>query len=84
MPQNLDSVGFKYQIGDVLIHKALNWLQTKTSAQTFVQIVVLERLAQECPGGVQLHYNCRIVGPDGQLCSDKCLHEHELMPLPTE
>ena len=82
---------FKFQMGDVLVHKAHAGLPpaSKESFQMFqdasiktcVRFVVTERVAQECPGGVQLHYICRgVKGMDVGTNVD--LLEEELMLFP--
>jgi hypothetical protein len=50
---------FKFEIGEILVHRA----SLIPPAQPFcLRLFVLERFSQECPGGVQVHYRCRVVG----------------------
>ena len=49
---------FEFQIGDIV--------QQKIAANhTNRKMVVIERIYQECPGGVQLHALCRHIGGEG-------------------
>lgn len=98
-PANLDSLGFKYAIGDTLLHAGMAhvkppaperpdapaWaLSRQISAMTCIRLVVTERIAQECPGGVQLKYGVTAVrGADGHLDGSGVLLEEELIPLPS-
>lgn len=51
---------FKYQIGDILIHRAaLAECVAAAAAGQYrwpAALLVVERNGQQCPGGVQLHY----------------------------
>ncbi len=53
----LDMVGFKFKIGQMVEHVS----KTHPSGE---KLLVVGRLAEECYGGVQLHYQCR-------PCSDR-------------
>lgn len=70
--QKMDDMGFKFKVGDVLqaiftpktIEKdeEPSWVRAK---EVF-KLHVIERLYQECPGGIQRHYICRpITAKDG-------------------
>lgn len=48
---------FKFAIGDIVMLK-----QSKATSKFGHGMMVVERLYQECPGGVQLHYICRNEG----------------------
>lgn len=48
--------GFLFSIGDVLQHKA------EEDGPDKIKLFVVERLAHQCPGGVQRHYRCRVLG----------------------
>lgn len=69
---------WKYQIGDVLTHRLYLADPVVEGAPRFL---VLERMAQECPGGVQLHYLVRGTSEEQALIAqpDRLL-EHELVP----
>lgn len=56
--QQLDAL-FKFKIGDVL-----QMAHTPYRARSS-RLHVVERLLQQCPGGVQLHYRCRAFVGDG-------------------
>ena len=77
-----DDLGFLYPVGSILTHRAL--LQ-EPAASSPVRLFVVERLFQNCPGGVQRHYRCRavsaVLSPDRQLGNVVQLHEEELAPL---
>lgn len=82
---NLDAVGFKYKIGDLLVHKGLLPLSTEEKGYRMMErviYVVVGRIAEECPGGVQLHYAvsaCK--NPFGAVVSGIRLHEIEVLPF---
>jgi len=79
---------FKFQIGDVVIHKTAAVSASCLSQTNLPKLgIVLERLTQECHGGLQLHYKCRF-GIDG-LCPMLCelelvLYSEWLSSLPAE
>ena len=69
MPQTtLDELGFKFAIGDILIHRGAShvkepnaedkqaFLRDRPSPADLTRFVVLERHAVECHGGVQRLY----------------------------
>ncbi len=73
---------FKYQIGDMVIHKS-------HEGDAFpIRWVVTERIAQECPGGVQLKYRCNgsvHSGSAHQISAslvEAVMLEVELLPAP--
>lgn len=68
---------FKYEIGDVLVHRGQ--LAEPVSDQP-TRLLVLERLHQECPGGVQIHYRCRAMTRDALYQEPANILEHELAP----
>jgi len=51
---------FKFNLGDFVQPKILDGT---TNINRKMQIV--ERMVQECPGGIQLHYKCRCAGMIG-------------------
>ena|ERR1700727_1017591 len=97
-PTNLDSLGFKFAIGDVLIHKGMAHIkpykeesersfrslrELMATPETCARFVVTERIAQECPGGVQLKYVAVCCDPrTGGISQPLCLMEEELVLLP--
>ena len=79
-------IEFKFQIGDVVTHKTMvPPFQTKDGRPQHFTIV--GRLYDECPGGIQKHYRCRITSQDwggtmGITRDLYQLHEEELVALP--
>lgn len=74
---------FKYQIGDVLQHKTVAWepkLEERYKGiypdRIATPLIVLGRIWEECPGGVQKHYRLR--GNDLKIFFQ--LHEEEVEP----
>ncbi len=87
---------FKFNIGDVVTHK--------TMAPPFIEkpepgkeklgdakpqlFIIMGRVFDECPGGVQKHYRCRVTsqsrwdGGGGVTRELFSMHEEELVPLP--
>ena len=66
--------GFKFAVGATLEHIAAAHRMVELTGQTDryepkphlpVQFYVLERVLQQCPGGVQRHYMVRMVHPVG-------------------
>jgi len=51
--KNLDKLGFEFKVGDIVHHKL------KSDKQKTLMLIV-ERMANECSGGVQLFYKCRV------------------------
>jgi hypothetical protein len=47
---------FKFKIGDVVCHRG--------DRNQLINMVIVARTAEECSGGVQLHYPCRVVSFD--------------------
>lgn len=47
---------FKFQIGDTLRHKGFGKERFR-----YARLFVVERDEQECPGGTQRHYACRVI-----------------------
>ena len=57
--ENLDSIGFKFKVGDIVYHR----LKTKKEfkeGENKTPLLIVERLAQECSGGIQLQYRVRV------------------------
>ena len=75
---------FKYQVGDMVCVRAqvaaIVAFPTHDAGRSAVLINVVERIMQECPGGVQLHYAGRFCTPSGVCDSCNKFLEHELMP----
>jgi len=93
--KNLNEVGFKYAIGDVVIHKGIagvqppdekdkEWgnIRSKVTTANCVRFVIVERIAQECHGGVQLLYMATAVTHEGHISTPHKFAEFELIPLP--
>lgn len=57
--ENLDAVGFKFRIGDIVYHRMTMLHEYKTGERKRTCLMIIERSAQECHGGVQLMYKCR-------------------------
>lgn len=88
---NLDNL-FKFKIGDVLTPA----VHTLMGTPERMVLVVVRRLADECCGGVQLYYDCRVhtrktwggSTPEvfGKALADGTLRlgEFELIPLDME
>jgi hypothetical protein len=51
--------GFRFEIGDVITMKAM--LPSPSRWESPQRLVVVERLTQECHGGIQRHYGVRAV-----------------------
>ena len=64
---NLDSLGFKFKVGDVVYHR-LGFVGGYREEMKNIRtpMLIIERIASECVGGIQLHYGCR-VGISGNL-----------------
>ncbi len=58
--KNLDVVGFKFKIGDIVYHKLKTSSEYKPEQIQKTPLLIIERMAQECHGGVQLKYLCRV------------------------
>jgi hypothetical protein len=98
MNEKMTALGFKFNIGDVLMHVGMagiklpptskddkeEWfsMRPKVTTATVAKFVVCERIAQECPGGIQLKYLCTGVSADGHTAKTLEMHQHELMPIP--
>ena len=95
-------IDFKFMIGDRLTHQAMpdllarandeeatspKWLSRQP--RTACCLVVTSRLWEECPGGVQRKYVCRLCWADstgnqglGVVTQGQVFHEEELMLMP--
>lgn len=63
---------FKFGVGDIVTHKLGG-----------MRILIIERLSQECPGGVQRHYTARVLDGLRRMSQDlERFNEIELEPLP--
>ena len=58
--KKIDAVGFKYKIADIVHHKMTTPHEYKTEEHRRTPLMIIERAAQECHGGVQLMYKCRV------------------------
>lgn len=54
---------FKFEVGAFVQAKILG-----DARHHHRKMQIVERLYQECPGGVQLHYGCRCSGLIGSVC----------------
>jgi len=52
-------VKFKFGIGDIVYHKLPSKADLIIKEAEKTPFFVLERILQECPGGIQIHYKCR-------------------------
>jgi hypothetical protein len=62
MMTNLDKLGFTFKVGEIAYHRLVS-LGYSSDKKTRTPVLIVERFAMECPGGVQLLYNCRIGVP---------------------
>ena len=58
--ENLDQLGFKFKVGEIVEHrlKTKDTYRSETISKT--PLLIIERIATECNGGVQLFYMCRM------------------------
>lgn len=69
----MEDFGFKFKIGQFVQH--VGKLTHAKKGRDFgwaigaapVRFLVVERVLQECPGGIQRHYTCRAVFADGHI-----------------
>lgn len=87
------TIDWKWKIGDELTHKAFRPMPGKTERRQREHYLVLGRMAEECPGGVQKFYRVRTIVSNGYEGSGTCnfdkggigltmFHEEELAPMP--
>lgn len=82
---------FKFKIGELLCHVG-NKMAAKPAPGKYdyprrelARFIVLERLMQQCPGGVQLHYAVRFVTEEGHVCGENFrLNEIEVRAAPVD
>lgn len=66
-----EALGFKWKVGDVVMPKfAIVQEDTNDDWRSLyknedMRLHIVERLYQECPGGVQRHYDCRPMSSKG-------------------
>lgn len=65
--ENLDVVGFKFKIGEIVYHRLRHSSEFNPEKEKKTPILILERVAQECHGGVQKHYMCRLGTSTGSV-----------------
>lgn len=68
---------FKFKIGQIVRHKIAGRSEDQPAdvkrnyiwapADKKVKFMILTRTLEECVGGLQMHYQCRGVSPDGNL-----------------
>jgi len=57
----LDEMAFRYKIGDIVCHRLTTQRDYLNGAEvTRTPLLIVGRQANECSGGVQLHYECRL------------------------
>ena len=77
--KNLDSLGFKFKIGDIVEHKF--------GATNRIELIIVERIIRECSGGIQKSYSVRVKVPTFSVnqptIEGKCIEvfEIELEPV---
>lgn len=84
----------KFQIGDILIHRAALATPNKSKREEIGKIIgqypfherlfVTERRLHQCSGGVQISYVLAAVDHNGQVRNALHLHEVELALFPAE
>ncbi len=76
---------FKFEVGQFVRSSFCELNDDKRNSSEILRDTyqIVERMYQECPGGVQLHYLCR---PQGFLSSKEYirLNEIELIPMPQD
>jgi len=80
---------FKFKIGDVCVYvadyHAMHLAEKKSlwlGGRLATRFLIIERLAQQSPEGIHLHYVCSWMSPDGEVRLSKVMLEHELIRLP--
>lgn len=66
---------FQFEIGDMVYHRASQHNARKVP----IKMIIIERLAQQCPGGVQHHYTVRC--NDGIVKFNEVELSREMPPL---
>lgn len=62
MTTNLDNLGFRFKVGDIVHHRLTSPREYPKDLppQVRTPLLIIARTANECSGGIQLHYECRI------------------------
>lgn len=87
MSIDLDNV-FRYKIGDLCMHASMGHIQSVPRDPGWPgdhppRLMITHRLLEECSGGLQKLYHCRVVGTDGIFnTSLVSFSEVELLPYP--
>lgn len=69
---------FKFKIGDRVRHIA----RTSEFMEGKVEdIFIVQRMLEQCPGGIQLHYTCRALGDEGMATNLIRFNEVELVGI---
>ena len=81
--KSMESLGFKWSVGDVVSPKFTIAVAGEVERGWFRQpaafkLHVVERLYQECPGGVQRHYTCRPIDAGTGTPHTKTLQFNEI------
>jgi hypothetical protein len=55
--------GFKFKIGEIVEHVGTHNIREKTAVifSRKSRLMIIGRVLDECPGGVQRHYDCRAI-----------------------
>lgn len=74
-----DDYGFKFKIGE----NVTTVFYKETEKKEFfgrrnVTGFIVERMLQECPGGIQRHYLCRLSSSDGGDCGKDYVRFNEI------
>lgn len=80
----MSRAAFQFQIGQIVTHRAFD-LTGDRRAGAPQRLLIIERTATECPGGVQRHYNVRAVTvgyTQGFAVPTLTMNEIELTSLP--
>ena len=68
---------FKYKVGDFVCIRAQVQTVIMNMRGHVCVMQILERIYQECPGGIQLHYSCLAAS---STCETIRFLEHTIMP----
>jgi len=77
----MDDYGFKFKVGDTVRFKCLRLTKESRALAKRPKGMVLERLLQECPGGIQRHYELRIFHDSGYDSAIGSIHRFNEIEL---
>ncbi len=97
-PSPMDALGFRWKIGDIAAHRGElepytmcddgslpSWAKAMGGRNEPTRVVILGRVADECPGGLQKHYRVRPVSWQNGFTRDLFqVHEEELVAYPVK